>query len=201
MSIQAVERFFVLLTLLAQVIVLVGVGAAVMARRSPAIRRARESIAPGAIWIAWAVAATCMAGSLYLSEVAHYPPCVMCWYQRICMYPLAVILLIAAVRRRRDVAMYAVPLAAIGAAISTYHYLHERFPDSVSTTCSAEVPCSYTWIWELHYISIPMMALSGFLAIITLLLSAPRDLSKRDLPVSDPSNPSPEETLPMSATS
>lgn len=201
MSIQAVERFFVLLTLLAQVIVLVGVVTAVMARRSPAIRRARESIAPGAIWIAWAVAATCMAGSLYMSEVAHYPPCVMCWYQRICMYPLAVILLIAAVRRRRDVAVYAVPLAAIGAAISTYHYLHERFPDSVSTTCSAEVPCSYTWIWELHYISIPMMALSGFLAIITLLLSAPRDPSKRAVPASDPLDPSPEETLPMSATS
>lgn len=172
MSIQAAERFFVLLTVLAQIIVLVGVVAAVFARRSDAVRWAREAIAPGALWIAWAIAATCMAGSLYLSEVAHYPPCVMCWYQRICMYPLALILLIAAIRRRRDVAIYAIPLAGVGAAIATYHYLHERFPDSVSTSCSTEVPCSYTWIWQLHYISIPMMALSGFLAIIVMLATA-----------------------------
>lgn len=114
-----------------------------------------------------------MAGSLYLSEVAHYPPCVLCWYQRICMYPLALILLIAAIRRRRDVAMYAIPLAGIGAAISTYHYLHERFPDSVASTCSTEVPCSYTWIWQLHYISIPMMALTT-MALIAVLVGIAR---------------------------
>ena len=66
-----------------------------------------------------------MGGSLYYSEVAHYTPCALCWYQRIAMYPLVLLLGIAAFRRDIGIRLYAIPLAAIGAVISAYHYLLE----------------------------------------------------------------------------
>ena len=72
--------------------------------------------------------------------------------------------------------------ALIGAAISTYHYLHERFPETVSTSCSLEASCATLWIWEFHFLSIPGMAWVGFVLISTLLLIA-RSAERRDGPV------------------
>ena len=72
-------------------------------------------------WLAFAVAATAMLGSLYFSEVAGLPPCEMCWFQRICMYPLVAILLVGALRRDRKVWMYAsIPVLA-SIVIAAYH--------------------------------------------------------------------------------
>jgi disulfide bond formation protein DsbB len=115
------------------------------------------------------VAATCMAGSLYFSEVADFVPCTLCWYQRIAMYPLVVILAIAAVRRDRDVWHYVVALAGIGAVISTYHYLVEWFPEADSGVCKSTIPCTFVWFRELGFVSLPLMALCGFVLIITLV--------------------------------
>ena len=69
-----------------------------------------DAVDDAALWIAFLVAAVAMAGSLYFSEVANYMPCRLCWFQRIAMYPLAVILLVAAIRGDRGVRWYAVPL-------------------------------------------------------------------------------------------
>ena len=71
-----------------------------------------DAVDDAALWIAFLVAAVATAGSLYFSEVANYIPCRLCWFQRIAMYPLAVILLVAAIRRDRGVRWYVVPLAA-----------------------------------------------------------------------------------------
>jgi disulfide bond formation protein DsbB len=170
------STLFALLTVLAQLAVLVIVVLAIGARISPSLGRARDAvwevIGDSGIWLAWAVALTATLGSLYLSEVAHFDPCKLCWYQRIAMYPLAVVLFIAALRRDRDYWHYAVPVAAIGAALSVYHYQLERFPHQTSLSCEAESPCTVVWIWRFHYVSIPMMALSGFALIIALLLVA-----------------------------
>ena len=130
--------------------------------------RERLALAPVALPLAAAVALTCTLGSLYLSEVAKYPPCILCWYQRIAMYPLVVILTVASLRRDRTVWWYVVPQALIGLGISIYHYLIERFPDSVSFSCSSDVPCSTVWVWKFHFLSIPAMAGLGFALIITL---------------------------------
>ena len=131
-----------------------------------------ETLGPSALWLAFLVALTATLGSLYLSEVAHFVPCKLCWYQRIAMYPLVPILGIAASKRDPDVWRYAVPVAAIGAAISVYHYQLERFPTQASVSCSAEAPCTVVWIWKFHFVSIPFMALSGFALIVALLLVA-----------------------------
>ena len=132
----------------------------------------REGFGDLALPLAFVVALTCTLGSLYLSEVKNLPPCDMCWYQRICMYPTALILGIASVRRDVSVRWYAIPLAVVGMGFSTYHYLIERFPDSISSSCTDDVPCSTVWIWKFHFLSIPGMAWVGFLLIITLLLLA-----------------------------
>ena len=88
------------------------------------------------------------------------------------MYPLVVLLAVASLRRDRDVKWYVVPLAVIGMGISIYHYLVERFPETVSSSCSADVPCSTVWVWKFHFLSIPAMAGLGFALIITLVLLA-----------------------------
>jgi disulfide bond formation protein DsbB len=119
------------------------------------------------------VASVAMAGSLYLSEGAHLVPCKLCWYQRSAMYPLAVILVVGAIRRDWTVRPYALTLALVGPLISIYHYLIERFPSlEVGGSCDPSNPCTLTLIWKFHYISIPFMALSAFALVATVLLVA-----------------------------
>jgi disulfide bond formation protein DsbB len=138
-------------------------------------RRVRSLLAPQARQLAFVVALVSTVGSLWLSYGAHFTPCRLCWYQRIAMYPLSVILGIAAYRRDRDVRVYAIPLALIGGAISIWHILIEHFPSlESSTSCDPANPCSLIWVKRFGYLTIPTMALSGFALIVTLLL-APKE--------------------------
>jgi disulfide bond formation protein DsbB len=176
MSTETATTFFALLAVLALVVVVLAAGTAVISKLRGATPQwaveARAAVAPVALPLAWAVATTSTLGSLYLSEVAKFPPCILCWYQRIAMYPLVVILAVASLRRDRAAKWYVVPLALVGMGISIYHYLIERFPDSVSTVCSDDVPCSTVWVWEFGFLSIPAMAGLGFALVITLVLLA-----------------------------
>lgn len=146
-------------------------------RVSPAIgasyARLREQLSRYAIAGAWVTASLAMVGSLYFSEMANYPPCTLCWYQRIAMYPLVLLLAIAAFRRDIGHRLYAIPLAAVGAAIAAYHYLLEWFPQIDTGACSAAVPCTQVWFREFGFISLPLLALIAFLLVITFLLLPP----------------------------
>jgi disulfide bond formation protein DsbB len=163
------SRFFALLAFIAGAGALL-IAAGCVAKRGP-LRRFRDELAPLGLPLAWLVAATCMAGSLYYSEVANFAPCHLCWYQRIAMYPLVVIIGIAAVRRDTAVRRYAIPLAALGALVSIYHFQLERFPDQASF-CSVDVPCSLPPVEEFGFVTLAFMALCGFAAIIALLVIA-----------------------------
>ena len=169
--------FFALLTVGANAFVVLAVGLTLGARYSRgtdrALGRFRGAVDGSSLVLAWVVALVATLGSLYYSEVAHLPPCTLCWYQRIAMYPLAIVLAIAAVRSDFGVRRYVLPVVAIGAAISAYHYQLERFPSQTTLACSVEVPCTTVWVWQLHYISIPFMAFSAFALIATLLLMGP----------------------------
>lgn len=170
-------RFFALLTIVAIAIVLGSIVLAWTSGRRPDssgfAHDIRVVLREYGLWFAAAIAITCTLGSLYLSEVANFIPCKLCWYQRFAMYPLAVILPIAAYMKKPKVIRIAAPVALVGGSISIYHYLIERFPDWASgASCDPEAPCTLVWIWQFHFISIPFMALSGFAAIITLLLWA-----------------------------
>ncbi len=94
------------------------------------------------ILLAWVQAAVATGGSLYFSEVMKLVPCVLCWYQRIAMYPLVVILAVAVWRRDVNVRWYAIPIALIGAGVSTYHYFLEWFPQIDIHACKVGVPCT-----------------------------------------------------------
>jgi len=111
-------------------------------------------------------------GSLYFSEIMGFVPCRLCWFQRIFMYPLAIILPIGIARRDRGLAGYVLPLAVIGGSISTYHVLLQKthlFSDACAV--HGDVPCSSAYIHWLGFITIPVLALSAF-ALIGLAASA-----------------------------
>ncbi|MGL6278683.1 MAG: disulfide oxidoreductase [Gaiella sp.] len=128
------------------------------------------------IGLGWVVAATAMAGSLWFSEVANYIPCVLCWYQRIAMYPLVLLLLVAMLRRERTIAPYALFLSLAGLVIAIYHYQLEWFPEQ-SSICSttASVPCHVKWFEHFGVSTIPFLAGSAFLMIATLMWLAWRN--------------------------
>jgi len=168
-DVATVNLLFALLTVAANVAVLVMTGLALLARRSEAAAQARDRawdrIAEVALPLAFAVGLTATLGSLYYSQVAHFPPCELCWYQRIGMYPMPVLLAVAWWRGDVRVRSYVLPIVTIGAVIAAYHYQLERFPDQAAVSCAIDNPCTVVWVWMFRYISIPFMALSGFVLI------------------------------------
>ena len=121
--------------------------------------------------LALLVAAVTTAGSLWLSYGAGFTPCNLCWYQRIAAYPLVPILAVAAFSGDRLVRRYVLPLCGIGAAISVFHILVERFPwlEESDGLCDPNNPCALRWIEEFGFLTIPMMALSAFVLIALLM--------------------------------
>ena len=150
-----------------------GLAALVSPRARALLRELRATIAGTELWAGWAIALVATLGSLFFSEVSHFVPCRLCWFQRIAMYPLAVVLLVAALRRDfRGAPLYALPFPAAGAAISIWHIYIEINPDAEPSSCRIASPCSLKWIEELGYITLPVLALTAFGAILALLLMA-----------------------------
>lgn len=141
---------------------------------SDAVRSVTKSVHEMSLWLAWLVAAVATAGSLYFSEIADYVPCRLCWFQRICMYPLAGILLVAAIRRDRHVRWYALPLLVAGIAVSTYHYVIEWRPSWGDGACSVGPACTDVWFRRMGFVTLAFMALCGFLTIVALLFVNPK---------------------------
>ena len=167
MANEAFELFFALLAILA----LVGSLAIVVARfiGGSAGRAAISGLVPLRFAVPALVTSVSMLGSLYFSEVVGYRPCVLCWYQRIAMYPLAIILVIAAVRKDRSIVPYAKVLAAIGGAIAGYHWLLERWPSIDTGTCSADAPCSVPYFAAFGFVSLAFMAFCAFVTVLVFL--------------------------------
>ena len=177
MNTETVTLFLALLAVVAQAgavcIAVVEIGGR---RGSGALARLRGQmrsvVGPSALALAAVVAAVCTAGSLYLSEVAHFPPCRLCWFQRIGMYPLVVLLGLAAARRDRGIRPYAATLAVLGGLVSSWHMIIERHPSLEGSSCDPLNPCSIIWVEHFGYLTIPTMALSGFALIVALLAIA-----------------------------
>jgi disulfide bond formation protein DsbB len=121
---------------------------------------------------AFAVATVASMGSLYYSDVVGFVPCLLCWYQRIAMYPLVPILGIAALRGDRSVRWYGLPLAVVGLGIALYHVVIQFQPALDAGMCSAAAPCSARYLSVFGFVSLPVMAASGFILIAGLLWAA-----------------------------
>lgn len=121
-----------------------------------------------ALYIAWLAAVFSLAGSLYFSEVLHFQPCILCWYQRICMYPLALILTIGILKEDKNVDLYALPFSIIGLGIAFYHFLLQRGIISEQLApCQYGVSCTTLYGNWFGFITIPLLSLISF-TIITI---------------------------------
>lgn len=123
------------------------------------------------IYIAWIVSVVATLGSLYFSEIRGFLPCELCWYQRILMYPLSIILGIATFQDDRTVKKYVLPIAIIGWGIALFHYLEQKVPGFAAIKpCKGGVPCSGEYINWLGFITIPFLSLTAFSLIIVFML-------------------------------
>ncbi|MCP8968149.1 disulfide oxidoreductase [Ectobacillus ponti] len=131
------------------------------------------------LFTAWAAALTATLGSLYLSEVMKYEPCTLCWYQRILMYPLVIVLGVALFRKDYRIYVYSLPLAGIGACISLYHYAMQKIPAlSQSGLACGRIPCTGDYLNWFHFITIPLLALLAFLLITGCSVILMREANK-----------------------
>ncbi|PFC50443.1 disulfide oxidoreductase [Bacillus cereus] len=121
------------------------------------------------IVIAWTIATSAMLISLFFCEWMKLPPCDLCWYQRMAMYPLVLILGIGVYRKDSHVSTYAFPFACIGLMLSVYQITIQAFPNSEMQICSVGVSCTKDYLNLFGFIFIPMLSFVGFLAIIILL--------------------------------
>jgi disulfide bond formation protein DsbB len=132
------------------------------------------------LWAGFVVAAVATGGSLFYSQIALYQPCELCWFQRICMYPLSILLLVIAWHGDNRASRYLLPLPVVGAGISIYHMLiqYGAIPEPSTCTQSAVGGCATNWIASpaldasFGYLAIPTLALTGFLLLIGFLVLA-----------------------------
>lgn len=125
-----------------------------------------------ALYAAWIVAMTATLGSLYFSEIRGFIPCELCWIQRIFMYPLTILLGIAAFTNELFIRKYVLPLSLIGTGIALYHYLVQKVPGFASIKpCVQGVPCNIQYINWFGFITIPFLALTAFTLISAILIA------------------------------
>jgi disulfide bond formation protein DsbB len=133
------------------------------------------------VWVfgCWLVAAVSTLGALFFSEVMGIPPCVLCWYQRIAMFPLVLLLPLGLFPFDPRVVRYAWPLAAAGWLVALYHLLVAAgvIPESLQP-CTQGVPCAEDPIRWLGFVTIPLLSFVAF-TIMNLLLLAARPRSAR----------------------
>jgi disulfide bond formation protein DsbB len=120
---------------------------------------------------AWLVALVATIGSLYYSDVRHFPPCTLCWYQRIAMYPLVFMLAIATWRGDTGIRPYALTLSLMGLFWSGYHLLEQWVPGFAPSVCRGPIPCNIEFIPSFP---IPLQAAIAFILIsIALFMVRP----------------------------
>lgn len=131
------------------------------------------------VFACWLIASVSTLGSLFFSEVMGFQPCVLCWYQRIAMYPLVLILPAALFPFDRNVVRYALPLALIGVLIAGFHLLLVAgyIPESIKP-CVQGVPCTEIQIEWFGFVTIPLLSGLSFMVISALLILTHRRSSK-----------------------
>lgn len=123
------------------------------------------------LYIAWAIALTSTLVSLYFSEFLHFAPCTLCWYQRIAMYPLTVILLVGILKKDKNLSFYALPLSIFGLLVSIFQNLlyFQLIPERISP-CTVGVSCTTKYVSFFGFIDIPLLSFFAFLLITICLL-------------------------------
>ncbi len=131
------------------------------------------------LFLCWLLAGVSTTGSIFFSYVMEFAPCVLCWYQRICLFPLVIILAVGLFPFDKRVVKYALPLAIAGWLTALYHTLLYAgiIPESIQP-CTQGVSCTEEYIDLFGFLTIPMLSLLSFSAIITLLIILKKRMSK-----------------------
>ncbi len=121
-----------------------------------------------------------IAGSLYLQYGVNLNPCLFCWWQRICMYPVALIALVALVKGRRlsDIADYVLSLSVIGTVIALYQSLLQMLPSGSLIPCDAADDCAVRSVLEFGFVTLPLMAAVVFIALALVALLGRQEYSE-----------------------
>lgn len=166
-----VNQLFGILTLLGQIIIVV-ILFLLFVQKSNLSRKVLKIFYKNALFFAFIIALAATLGSLFYSEIAGYEPCKLCWFQRVFMFPQVILLGMGIKNKDKYLANCSLALSFLGALIAFYHSLLQ-FNLTQSLPCSAlisSVSCSQRFVVELGYITIPIMTLTAFLLIISLLL-------------------------------
>lgn len=184
MSKQSADTIFAILTLVCwaflAVVLVLALGSLVSERVKAAFSDLRDLLDGQTLPLAWVISLVALAGSLAYSEVFHLVPCRYCWFQRIGIYPLAILLGIAVFTGDRGVKKYVLGLNIPTILVSIWHVLIERFPEleSVGTSCDPTNPCSAIVVEKFGIITLPVMALTTSVTVAVLMLltrSSPLD--------------------------
>jgi disulfide bond formation protein DsbB len=167
-----VTTFLAFLTLISNAAVIFCLGLWLWGRlvKGDIWRRAEKYLTKYSLKIALIISLTSMLGSLYFSEIRGFTPCKLCWYQRIFMYPQAIILAIALLGKLKGVFYYTLVFSFIGGIIAIYNYFLQISPNPY-TPCDVvgfSVSCNERFFTYFGYITIPWMSLSAFVIIFLL---------------------------------
>lgn len=167
--IQTVIQFLALGTLVFNIIIVAFILSFFLLKRF--YKKFRDLLKGREVLISFVISLIATFGSLFLSEIAKYTPCEFCWFQRIFMYPLTIILGVAYFKKTKDVEKYVLPLTFVGGIISLYHNYLQRAANPFAP-CSAvgfSVSCTEKFFTYYGYITIPFMALTAFVTIFILM--------------------------------
>lgn len=123
------------------------------------------------LYAAWFQSIVATMGSLYFSEIKHYAPCILCWYQRIFMYPLVIILAVGILRKDKKIYQYVLPMSLFGWIIALYHTLLAEgvLPETIAP-CSVAASCTIKHVGYFGFITIPVMSFTAFTIISLCML-------------------------------
>ncbi|MBI4093999.1 disulfide bond formation protein B [Candidatus Kaiserbacteria bacterium] len=134
------------------------------------LRRLAEFVRAWALPAAFALSLSATALSLYYSEVLGVEPCPLCWWQRIFVYPQVILLGLALYWRDYGIAGYSIALSLVGAGFALYHHVLQVMPSGTLPCPAAAVSCAQRFVFEFGYVTLPLMGLSLFAALIVLML-------------------------------
>ncbi len=122
-------------------------------------------------YLAWTIALAATSGSMFFSLVMELPPCDLCWYQRIALFPLVLVIGTAIVLKDRHLKVYSLPLALLGLGVAAYHnLLYYGFITKPLVPCSKGVSCTEPLLELFGFVSIPLMSLAAFVSIALCLI-------------------------------
>ena len=162
--------FFALLSLL----VVIGIIALAIDALTEADLGVMSFLRPLSIELAAAIATTSMLGSLYMSEIANFEPCRLCWVQRFFMYPAALLLIAAVFTKNTILKWVAFALSTVGLGVAVYHryeqFVYDPLAGHEGGFCDPLNPCGLPWVETFGFITIPTMAAAGFAGVMAMVI-------------------------------